>query len=298
MSNDEIRLKIAIQKSGRLTDKTLDLLEKCGIHLVRSKDQLFCRAQNFPLDVMFVRDDDIPEFVSMNVCQLGVVGQNVLEEELALDTAGELANIEVAEELGFGKCRLCIAAPHDFAYDGPASLTGKIIATSYKGILKAFLKKQGIEAKMVSMEGAVEIAPRMKIADVICDLVSTGTTLTANGLRECEEIMRSQSVLIRNDSLTGERQVLLDRLLKRMRGTLRARDSKYIMLHAPKERLVEITKALPGAESPTILPLQGCDDKVVVHAVCEEAVFWNTMEELKNKGASAILVLPIEKMLD
>ena len=296
--NNEIRLKMAIQKGGRLTDKSLALLEKCGIKLTKSKDQLFCRAQNFPLDVMFVRDDDIPEFVALNVCQLGIVGQNVLEEEKARAESDIYDVIETAQELGFGKCRLCLAGPNELEWDGPSSLSGKTIATSYKGLLRSYLKAQGIDAKIVSMEGAVEIAPRMGIADLICDLVSTGATLAANGLKEYETIFKSQSVLVQNTALDPALQEIVDCLLKRMRGTLRAEESKYIMLHAPVVALPEITSALPGVESPTILPLQGCDDKVVIHAVCQEKVFWDTMETLKSKGASAILVLPIEKMLD
>ncbi len=298
IEDKEIRLKMAVQKGGRLTDKSLSLLEKCGIKLTKSKDQLFCRAQNFPLDVMFVRDDDIPEFVALNVCQLGIVGQNVLEEEKARAENDMFAKIETALELGFGKCRLCLAGPNNESWSGAPSLAGKTIATSYKGLLRSYLTEQGVEAKVVSMEGAVEIAPRMGIADIICDLVSTGATLAANGLRECETIFKSQSVLIQNTALEPALQELADCLLKRMRGTLQAEESKYIMLHAPVAALDDITSALPGAESPTILPLQGCDDKVVVHAVCQEKVFWDTMEDLKRKGASAILVLPIEKMLD
>lgn len=294
----EERLKIAIQKGGRLTEKSVALLEKCGIKLTKSKDQLFCKAQNFPLDVMFVRDDDIPEFVALGVCQLGVVGQNVLEEERERDEDGLFDAIETVIELGFGKCRLCLAGPVETSWAGPQSLQGKTIATSYKGLTRAYLRKNGVEAKTVSMEGAVEIAPRMGIADVICDLVSTGATLAANGLAPYETIFNSQSVLVQNKDLSPAQREMAGLLFKRMRGTLRAEESKYIMLHAPVDALAAITSVLPGAESPTILPLQGCDDKVVVHAVCQENIFWDTMEALKAKGASAILVLPIEKMLD
>lgn len=294
----EPRLQIAIQKSGRLYDESIDLLKKCGISLTRSKDQLFCKSGNFPVDVFFVRDDDIPAFVSEGVCQIGIVGENVLIEKQATAQDGPLDAIDTLLPLGFGKCRLSLAVPHDFDYDGPASLAGKTIATSYKGILKQYLDDQGIKAKIVTMEGAVEIAPRTGLADAICDLVSTGATLATNGLKETDIVFESQSVLIQNTSIDAEVQDILDRLVLRLKGVLRSRSSKYIMLHSPVSKLDDIRDALPGSESPTIVPLEGTDDRVAVHAVCDEAVFWDTMEDLKAKGASAILVLPIEKMLD
>lgn len=295
MSNSETRLKIAIQKSGRLTDEPLKLLEQCGIKLTKSRDQLFCKAQNFPLDVYFVRDDDIPAFVAGDVCQIGIVGQNVLFEKKPDFEEGA---VEVITELGFGKCRLSLAVPQNSNYDGIQSLNNKTIATSYKAILSQFLKDNNLNARIVSMEGAVEIAPRMKLADAVCDLVSTGTTLLTNGLEEKDVILRSQAVLIKNNKMDGAAQAIMDRLMLRIDGVRRAAASKYIMLHCQKDRLTDIKQALPGSESPTILPLAGNDNQVAVHAVCEESVFWETMEDLKRIGASSILVVPIEKMLD
>ena len=294
----EVRLKLAIQKSGRLFGESGALLEKCGIELQKSKDQLFCMAQNFPLEVFFVRDDDIPAFVALDVCQIGIVGQNVLfEEQISLQTPN-LKNIKPVAELGFGKCRLSIATPHEFDYRGIKSLDGKTIATSYEGLLSQYLEKNEVKCEIVTMQGAVEIAPRINMADAICDLVSTGSTLTMNGLREVETIMESQSVLIQNNNMTAAQKEILNRFLLRLQGVRQAQSSKYIMLHSPNDMLEEIKAALPGTESPTILALQGREDLVAVHAVCNEGVFWSTMEALKARGASSILVLPIEKMLD
>ena len=297
MTND-VRLKIAVQKSGRLADLSSDLLKSCGIKLTKSKDQLFCRAKNFPLDVFFVRDDDIPAFVATDVCQIGMVGENVLYEKLADDENDAASDVETIMPLGFGECRLCIATPHGFTYDSVKSLEGLKIATSYAGILRKYLNDNGVKAEIMTMEGAVEIAPRTGMADVICDLVSTGATLASNGLTEVDTILESQAVLIKNKNISDAEQAILDRLILRLKGVRRAETSKYIMLHTPLSALEEIKAALPGSESPTVIPLQGFDDKVAIHAVCEEGVFWDTMEELKAKGASSILVLPIEKMLD
>ena len=296
--NDEERLKLAIQKSGRLSDESKTLLDKCGIRLIKSKDQLFCTAQNFPLDVFFVRDDDIPAFVASNVCQIGIVGQNVLFEEQISRHTPNLKNIKPVSELGFGKCRLAIATPHDFDYQGAQSLEGRIIATSYEGLLSQYLKKQKLSCEIVTMQGAVEIAPRINMADAICDLVSTGSTLTMNGLKEVETILESQAVLIRNNNVNEAQQEILDRFMIRLKGVQDAQSSKYIMLHSPVDVLEDIKSVLPGVETPTVLTLHGRDDLVAIHAVCNEGVFWRTMENLKAKGASSILVLPIEKMLD
>lgn len=292
----EERLKIAIQKSGRLAENSLRLLEKCGIFLEKSRDQLFCAARNFPLDVLLVRDDDIPAFVATDVCQTGIVGQNVLLEKQAL--RDDIGTVESVIELGFGKCRLSLAAPHEFPYDGPRALDGKSIATSYKGLLEQYLHEQGISAHIVTMQGAVELAPRTRMADAVCDLVSTGSTLTSNGLKEIELILRSQAVLVKNTQMPDQLSDIFEKLLSRIRAVLRAESSRYIMLHCPVSALDEIKAVLPGSESPTIIPLQGRSDKVAIHAVCDEEVFWNTMDDLKKKGASSILVLPIEKMLE
>lgn len=300
--NSGERLNIAVQKSGRLAEDSIDLLKKCGIKLVRSKDQLFCKSSNFPIDVFFVRDDDIPTFVASNVCQIGMVGENVLIEKqqsaMMDNTDSQLKNIEKLLDLGFGRCRLSLALPQNDDYEGLATFNGKTIATSYPGILSRFLKSQNIKADIVTMEGAVEVAPRTNMADAICDLVSTGSTLALNGLVEKDIVLTSQAVLVKNPDMSAEQTAILERLMLRVNGVRRAQASKYIMLHAPKDRLEEIQKALPGSESPTIVPLEGRDDLVAVHAVCDEGVFWDTMEDLKERGASSVLVLPIEKMLD
>ena len=295
--NEEERLRIAIQKSGRLQEDSINLLKKCGIKLLKSKDQLFCRAQDFPLDVYFVRDDDIPAFVSSNTCDIGIVGQNVLIEEQLTRDDQDIKAIKQVFELGFGKCRLSIAVPYDFEYSDIKILDKKSIATSYPGILKDYLDRKLVSAKIIEMSGSVEIAPRINMAAAICDLVSTGGTLATNGLEEVEVMMESQAVLIEGTKISTAKQEILDRLLTRIKGVQEARSSKYIMLHAPKDSVDEIKNVLPGAESPTILDIQGRDDLVAIHAVCNEGVFWDTMEELQSKGASSVLVLPIEKML-
>jgi ATP phosphoribosyltransferase len=297
---DATRLRIAVQKSGRLADPSLALLEKCGIRFEKSKSQLFCSSKNYPTDLLMLRDDDIPELVNESACDLGIVGSNVFEEK-RLDhiTRGRPFDLEKIVDLGFGFCRLSIAAPRGGVISTIKDLQGKKIATSYPETLLAWLDKNKINATTVSLSGAIEIAPRLEIADAICDLVSTGETLSANGLQELEVISRSQSILVRKGSKTSPaKEALIQRLLRRMAGVMKAEDSKYIMLHCSTDVLEKVKKALPGVESPTVLPLQGMPDKVAVHAVCQEAFFWETMEDLKAAGASAILVLPIEKMLD
>jgi ATP phosphoribosyltransferase len=291
------RLKIAIQKSGRLSEKSFALLEKAGISLQKSKDQLLCRARNFPLDIFLVRDDDIPAFLTNQVCQLGIIGQNTLLETqlLEAETYGGLSQVI---ELGFGRCRLSIAVPNDMPYDGLDSLAGRTIATSYRGLLAAFLAERGVEANIVTMEGAVEVAPRTHLADAICDLVSTGNTLISNGLAEQDIILQSQAVIIQNNDMQDDLRSLYETILVRINAVLRAERSRYIMLNSPVSVLDEIKAVLPGSQSPTVMPLQGNDDMVAVHAVCDEEVFWSTMEALKDRGASSILVVPIEKMLD
>ena len=296
-SRTDGRLKIAIQKNGRLSEKSFALLEKAGISLQKSKDQLLCRAHNFPLDIFLVRDDDIPAFLEKEVCQLGILGQNTLLETQALDPQ-QFGGLDQVLPLGFGRCRLSIAVPNDMPYKGVADLADLTIATSYRGLLSAFLSEHGIDAQIVTMEGAVEVAPRTHLADAICDLVSTGNTLISNGLREEDIILESQAVIIRNNEMDADATALCDKLLARVTAVLRAENSRYIMLNSPKAALEEIKSILPGSQSPTVMPLQGRDDMVAVHAVCEEEVFWSTMEDLKSRGASSILVVPIEKMLD
>lgn len=296
---DAARLKLAIQKAGRLTDPSLDLLARCGLKLSRGKDQLMGFGENMPLDVLFVRDDDIPDLVQEDVCDLGLVGLNVLEEKrLELAARGQKAPFQVLRMLDFGRCRLSLAVPEGFRWGGLGSLKGRRVATTYPHLLAQYLRKRAIEAEVVTLSGAVEIAPRLGRADLICDLVSTGSTLQANHLKEVEIVLESHAVLLRTPvTLAPEKDEWVERLLKRIDGVQQVRESKYIMLHAPREALAEIRRLLPGSESPTIIPLEGCGDKVAVHAVCRENVFWETLESLKKVGASALLVLPVEKML-
>jgi ATP phosphoribosyltransferase len=295
----ETRLKLAVQKSGRLTDPSLDLLGRCGLKLSRGKDQLVGFGENMPLDVLFVRDDDIPDLVQEDVCDLGLVGLNVLEERrLELAARGAQARFETLRTLDFGRCRLSLAIPEHATWAGAASLRGRRIATTYPYTLTRYLRERDIEAEIVTLSGAVEIAPRLGRADLICDLVSTGSTLQANHLREVETVLESHAVLIRTPvELAHVKDEWVQRLLMRIDGVEQVKESKYIMLHAPRSALPAIRRLLPGSESPTIIPLEGTHDLVAVHAVCRENVFWETLESLKAAGASAVLVLPVEKML-
>jgi len=299
MESPEQRIKIAVQKSGRLTDHSIDLLERCGLKLTQSKDQLFLYGENMPIDLLLVRDDDIPGLVSDDVCDLGIVGLNVVEEKRQkLLSNGDKLRFKQVFELDFGHCRLALAAPDGTPYDGKESLKNTRIATSYMSILASYLKDNGIDAEPVYFSGAVEIAPKLGKADFICDLVSTGGTLAANGLREVETLLESEAVVIQTEvALADEKQALVDRMLQRLDGVLQVRESKYIMLHAPRDALAQIRDLLPGSEAPTVMPLDGADDKVAIHAVCRENVFWETLENLKAAGASSLLVLPVEKML-
>lgn len=299
MDTPEQRIKIAVQKSGRLTDHSIDLLERCGLKLTQSKDQLFLYGENMPIDLLLVRDDDIPGLVSEDVCDLGIVGLNVVEEvrHKLLSETGD-PRFKQVFELDFGHCRLSIAGPDDMEYTGLESLQNRKIATSYVHILRDYLTTAGIEAEPVYFSGAVEIAPKLGKADFICDLVSTGGTLAANGLSEFETLLESEAVVIQTqEALSDDKQALVDRMLQRLDGVLQVRESKYIMLHAPRDALATIRDLLPGSEAPTVMPLDGHDDKVAIHAVCRENVFWETLENLKQAGASSLLVLPVEKML-
>ncbi len=293
------RVKIAVQKTGRLTDHSIDLLERCGLKITKSKDQLICYGENMPIDLLLVRDDDIPGLVADDVCDLGIVGLNVAEEKRLNRLAdGSPARFKQIYELDFGHCRLAIAGPEDTPYADLSSLENTKIATSYTCLLNNFLNENGINAEAVFFSGAVEIAPKLGRADYICDLVSTGGTLKANGLREFATLLECEAVVIQTEKPLGaEKQALVDKILQRLDGVLQVRESKYIMLHAPKAALAEIRDLLPGSEAPTILRLDGNDEKVAVHAVCRENVFWETLENLKAAGASSLLVLPVEKML-
>jgi ATP phosphoribosyltransferase len=299
MDTSEQRIRIAVQKTGRLTDHSLDLLERCGLKITRSKDQLICYGENMPIDLLLVRDDDIPGLVSDDICDLGIVGLNIVEEKRqTLQNGGGEALYKQVYELDFGHCRLSIAAPDGAEYSGPESLENCNIATSYPGILRDYLNKNNVSANIVYFSGAVEIAPKLGTADYICDLVSSGATLAANGLKEVDVLLESEAIIIQTlAKLSDEKQALVDRILQRLDGVLQVRESKYIMLHAPRSALSEIRRLLPGSEAPTVIPLEGTGDKIAVHAVCREYVFWETLENLKAAGASSLLVLPVEKML-
>lgn len=293
------RLRLAIQKSGRLSTDSLDLLNRCGVKVKAPKEKLLLHADNFPIDILFVRDDDIPQLVMDGVSDLGIVGQNVLEETmLERRNAGNGHAYTTDRVLDFGGCRLAIALPEERPYSGPSDLQGVRIATTYPNITRRFFEEKGIKADIVMLSGSVEVAPRLGLAEAICDLVATGSTLEANRLRAVETIFKSKAALIRGDrKLTPQKAHALEILLRRIDGVQLAAEAKYIMLHAPKASLDAIKKLLPGSENPTLLPLAGDDTKVALHAVCQEAVFWETMEALKKAGASSILVLPIEKMM-
>lgn len=290
------RIRVAIQKSGRLSERSLDLLQNCGLRFARSKDKLYWFGKDFPVDLLLVRDDDIPRMLLDGVCELGIVGENIAEEVM-LDS-GESGGLSQLRKLSFGGCRLSLAIPEDSAIESAADLEGRRIATSYPALTRSLLAKRGISAEMVKFSGSVEIAPGLGAADAISDLVSTGTTLRANHLVELETLFQSTAALYGNlHQLSDEKKSILERLLPRLDGVLMAAESKYVMLHAPRSAVADITRLLPGAENPTLMNLEGDPDRVAIHAVCREAVFWEHLEALKAAGASAILVLPVEKML-
>ncbi len=294
------RLRIAVQKKGRLAEESFAMFKKCGLNFSVRGDGLLARVKNMPIDLLLVRDDDIPNFVASAACDFGLVGENVFAEEvLASRKIEQDMDIEIVRRLGFSRCRLCLAADEDGSIQSPQSLNGTKIATSYPGVLGAYLKDNAIKADIVEMKGAVELAPRIDIADAICDLVSSGATLEANGLAPFATILESEAVLIGSGRKLGpNKQAIYDRLLSRIDGVIRSKDSKYIMLNAPRTQIEAITKILPGSDAPTIIPLSGNEDLVALQAVCTENVFWQTLEDLKAAGARAILVLPIEKMMN
>lgn len=296
---EQPRLRIAIQKSGRLSTESQNLLKAMGLKINMREQRLIAHCENMPIDLLRVRDDDIPGLIMDGVADLGFIGENELEEkELERKRLGEPADYQMLKRMTFGGCRLSIATTEEFDYQGAKSLDGLRIATSYPELLKRYLDEQGVSFKSVMLNGSVEVAPRAGIADAICDLVSTGATLEANGLKEVQDIFHSKAVLIQsNNTLSDEKQSLIDKLMTRAQGVMQAKESKYIMLHAPKDKLEEVISLLPGAENPTVLALASTDDIVAVHVVSTEKLFWETMEQLKQLGASSILVLPIEKML-
>ncbi len=291
------KIRIALQRSGRLAEGSLSLLEKCGIKVQVTKNQLLTQDNKFGIDFIFARDDDIPGLVETGICDLGIIGQNLLDEYCG-DNQDRCKILEIVMELGFSKCKLSIAIPKGQNYKSINDINGKIIATSYPNSLGSFLKQNNIDAKIVTMHGSVELAPQIGIADLICDLVSSGATLNENGLQEFMLVKESEAILIANQAnLTAEKQELLARLILRIKAVLNANQNKYIMLHIDRSKLPMLSQILPGSESPTILELQGNKDKVAVHVVSFEEVFWETIEKLKAIGATSILVLPIEKII-
>lgn len=293
------RLRIAVQKSGRLADVSQDLLARCGLKFRQSRDKLFCFGESLPVDLLLVRDDDIPGLIAQGVCDLGIVGRNVLREQtLAATSRGEPEPARELCALGFGRCRLSIALPQDHAYDGPSQLDGLRIATSYPGLLGDWLAANGVEANVVVLSGSVEIAPRLGTADAICDLVSSGATLVANQLREVAVILESEAVLAGASSVPIDaRGELAEQLLRRIEGVTRVRESKLVMLHAPRQALAAITQLLPDGQAATVLSIEGSADQVALQAVCHGAITWQHLEDIKRAGARQVLVLPVEKML-
>lgn len=283
-----MKLKIAIQKSGRLSESSLKLLKECGIEFDNGLNKLKAEAYNFPLEVFFLRDDDIPQYVEDGVADIGIVGENVLLEKEK--------DVKTVQRLGFGKCRLSIAIPKDKTYKNSKDLKGLRIATSYSNILSKYLKKKGVKAEIHEISGSVEIAPGIGLADAICDLVSSGSTLFTNGLKEAEVILKSQAALVANKDLTKEKKAILGKLMFRINALRSAKNNKYILLNAPNSKLKTICSILPGMKSPTILPLaeKGWSS---VHSVVQEDEFWEIIERLKENGAQGILVVPIEKMI-
>lgn len=281
-------LRIAIQKSGRLQEESIALLKETGLSFSHGKDQLKAQAGNFPVEVLFLRDDDIPQYVEDHVADVGIVGENVFIEKQKRNN--------LVRKLGFAKCRLSIAVPRSENYEGPKSLEGKNIATSYPVIFQSFLNKNKISAGIHEISGSVEIAPGIGLADAIFDIVSTGSTLLSNGLKEVEVVMQSEAVIISNDELSVEKKEILDKLLFRIEAVKSAKNNKYILLNCPNEAIPKIINMIPGMNSPTIMPLAKSGWSSL-HSVVNENDFWEKIDLLKSFGAQGILVIPIEKMI-
>ena len=284
------RLTIAIQKKGRLFDQSTDLIKKSGINFSTKGDNLLAKSNNLPIDILFVRSDDIPSLVSNGDADLAIVGENVLIEKSLF----KRTYIEKIIYLGFSKCRLSFAAPKN---NKIKNFNNMKIATSYPNTVKKYLKDNNINASVTNIHGSVELTPYIGMSDIICDLVSSGATLEANNLKEIEVILQSQAVLIKNKNLSKNKEKIADKVISRMQGVVNAIESKYVMLNVDASKVKEICKLLPGSESPTIIPLED-SKKVAIHALCQEPIFWETMEKLKAKGASSILVMPVEKILN
>lgn len=282
------KLKIAIQKSGRLSEKSVALFEECGLKFPNGGGKLITECSNFPVEILFLRDDDIPQYVEQNVAHIGIIGENVFLESQK--------EINIVEKLNFSGCRLSLAVPKETEYIGLTFFNNKKVATSYPNILGKYFKENDINATVEVISGSVEIAPGIGLADAICDIVSSGSTLLSNGLKEVETVVKSQAVLVSNRNLDNEMRAILNRLLFRIRSVQNAKENKYILLNSPNERLEKIIRILPGMNSPTILPLakEGWSS---LHSVISEEKFWDIIDELKEAGAEGILVVPIEKMI-
>jgi ATP phosphoribosyltransferase len=282
------KLKIAIQKSGRLNQDSLKLLKSCGIDIDNGKDQLKVDVQNFPLEILYLRNSDIPQYLEDGVVDIAIIGENVLIEQQK--------QISIVEKLGFSKCRVSLAIPKEVEGDSLNYFDGKKIATSYSNTLNAFLKKNNINSEIHTISGSVEIAPNIGLADGICDIVSSGSTLFKNGLKETQVILKSEAVLAKSNLIEIEQQQILDKLLFRIQSVLRAKNTKYVLMNLPNNKIEEVSKILPVLKSPTVLPLaeEGWSS---LHSVIDETKFWEVIDELKNAGAEGILIVPIDKMV-
>lgn len=281
-------LRIAVQKKGRLLDESIQLLKECGIKIDNGRDQLKAAARNFPIEVLYLRNSDIPQYIQDGVADIGIIGENTIIEKKK--------EVEIVQKLGFSKCRLSLATPKEMIYTSVKDLDGKRIATSYPVSLQLFLDKNDIKADIHEISGSVEIAPNIGLADAICDLVSTGSTLFKNGLEEQDIVLKSEAVIAASPKIDAERREILDRLLFRIKSVLAARNKKYLLMNVPTNKVAEVTKLLPGMRSPTVLPLaeEGWSS---VHTVIEEGRFWDIIDELRTKGAEGILIVPIDKMI-
>jgi ATP phosphoribosyltransferase len=281
-------LRLAVQKSGRLSEKSLRFLEECGIKFQRNKSKLKTQSTNFPLEILFLRDDDIPRYVAKGVADVGIVGENVVKEKKYA--------LVVSEKMGFSRCRLSIAVPQAMKYEGSQSLNGLKIATSYPNLLDDYLKNEGVNAEIHEISGSVEIAPSIGLAEAVCDLVSSGGTLLSNGLKEVEIILRSEAILVSTPELSAEKKEILEQLQFRIQSVLKAQSYKYILMNVPNESIDQVSTLLPGMKSPTVMPLaeEGWSS---VHTVVKEDDFWEIIESLRQAGAEGILVTSIEKMI-
>jgi len=282
------KLRIAIQKSGRLSEKSLQLLSDCGINLSNGSRTLLAAGKNFPVEILFLRDDDIPGYIEDGVADVGILGENVVLEKST--------KLSILSRLGFARCRMSIAVPRSEEYSGPRYLEGKRIATSYPQILQNYLDLNNIKADIHEILGSVEIAPSIGLASAIFDIVSTGSTLLSNGLKEVEVVLKSEAVLVGSNSMSAEKQQILDKMLFRMNAVMKARTNRYVLLNAPNENLDKIVSILPGMKSPTIVPLAE-EGWSAVHSVIGEERFWDIIDQLKDAGAQGLLVIPIEKMV-